>query len=106
MFIDGAGSIPGLTYLGPQGVRSRIGVFSVSVEGLEPAELAGLLERGFGILTRPGLHCAPHAHEAMGTARLGGAARFSFGPFLSVQDVKYATDALAEVAGSRALASR
>ena len=35
------------------------------------------------------------------TSALGGTTRLSFGPFLSVQDVKYAADALAEVASNR-----
>jgi selenocysteine lyase/cysteine desulfurase len=98
MFIDGAGSIDGLRYFGPQGVRDRVGVFSVRLETWEPVELAAVLESHYGILTRPGLHCAPLIHQAIGTKSIGGATRFSFGPFLSMQDVKYATDALAEIA--------
>jgi selenocysteine lyase/cysteine desulfurase len=108
--------IEGLRLLGPQGVTGRVGVFSVVAEGLAPGELASRLEDRFGVLTRPGLHCAPHVHSTFGTspeaigpdttdphttgrstADLAGATRFSVGPFLTVQDVKYATDALAEV---------
>jgi cysteine desulfurase family protein len=100
MFIDGVGNVEGLRYYGPQGVRDRCGVFSVRVEGFEPYELAAVLESQYGILTRPGLHCAPLAHAALKTMECGGTTRFSFGPFLSVQDVKYATDALAEIAMS------
>jgi cysteine desulfurase/selenocysteine lyase len=104
-FIEGVSDIEGLTYYGPQGVRNRIGVFSVRVEGYEPHELSGVLEGHYGILTRSGIHCAPLAHEAIGTAASGGTTRLSFGPFLSVQDVKFATDALSEVAASRIVAS-
>lgn len=100
-FIDGVGSIEGLTYFGPQGVKNRVGVFSVRVAGFDPLDLARALEEDFGILTRPGLHCAPLIHEAIGTAATGGTTRLSFGPFLSKQDVKFATDALAEVAAHR-----
>ena len=101
-FIDGASDVEGLTYHGPQGVRDRIGVFSVRVDGYDAHELAVVLETSYGILTRPGIHCAPLAHAALGTADCGGTTRLSFGPFLSKQDVKYATDALAEIAMSRA----
>ncbi len=101
-FIDGVGDVEGLRYFGPQGVRNRIGVFSVRVEGYDPHELSAVLEGHYGILTRSGIHCAPLAHGAIGTACLGGTTRLSFGPFLSKQDVKYATDALAEIASSRA----
>lgn len=101
-FIDGVGGVEGLTYYGPQGVRNRLGVFSVRIDGLEPYELAAILESSYGILTRPGLHCAPLAHNAIGTTQFGGTTRFSFGPFLTKQDVHYTTHALAEIAMSRA----
>jgi cysteine desulfurase/selenocysteine lyase len=97
-FIEGVSDIAGLTYYGPRGPRNRIGVFSVRVNGYDPHELSAVLESSYGILTRPGIHCAPLAHEAIGTAALGGTTRFSFGPFVSVQDVQYATDALAQIA--------
>jgi selenocysteine lyase/cysteine desulfurase len=101
-FIDGVGDVEGLTYYGPQGVKDRIGVFSIRVDGFAPHELSAILEANYGILTRSGIHCAPLCHQALGTADRGGATRFSFGPFLSKQDVSFATDALAEIASSRA----
>ena len=98
----------GLIYYGPQGVKDRCGAFSVHVEGYDsPATLSEVLEQEFGILTRSGIHCAPLAHQTIGTHALGGTTRLSFGPFLSVQDVRYACDALAQVcenAVDRALA--
>lgn len=97
-FIEGASDIRGLKYFGPPGVKDRVGVFSVRIDGLDPQELAGILETSYGILTRPGIHCAPLAHQAIGTAALGGTTRFSFSAFLSQQDVNYATDCLAEIA--------
>lgn len=100
-FIEGVGNIEGLTYFGPQGVRNRVGVFSVRIDGYEPIELSAILESHYGILTRSGIHCAPFAHETLGTAKLGGTTRFSFGPFLSKPDIKFATDALAEIAMNR-----
>jgi cysteine desulfurase family protein len=97
-FIDGISGVEGLSYFGPHGAKNRLGVFSVVVEGLEPHELAAVLESNYGILTRAGIHCAPLAHQAIGTAAAGGATRLSFGPFLSGQDVQFAADALADVA--------
>lgn len=97
-FIDGVSGIDGLTYYGPPGVKHRLGVFSVTIDGFTPHELAAVLETHYGILTRPGIHCAPLAHQSIGTADLGGTTRFSFGPFLTKQDVKFATDCLAEIA--------
>jgi len=97
-FIEGLDGITGLTYFGPQSVRDRIGVFSVRLDCMGAADLSTALEEHYGILTRAGLHCAPLVHRAIGTADLGGTTRFSFGPFLSRQDVSFATDALAQIA--------
>ena len=99
-FLEGVSDIPGLTYFGPQGVRNRIGVFSVRIEGYDPHELSAVLEGSYGILTRSGIHCAPLAHGAIGTADCGGTTRISFSPFHSKQDVKFVTDALADVASA------
>ena len=99
-FIDGVDGVEGLAYYGPQGVKNRVGVFAVRIEGFDPHELSAILEAHYGVLTRSGIHCAPLCHEALGTASCGGATRFSFGPFLTKQDVKYATDALAEIAAT------
>ncbi len=104
-FLEGVSNIEGLTYFGPQGVRHRIGVFTIKIDGYDPQELSAILESQFGILTRSGIHCAPLAHAAIGTLQSGGATRFSFGPFLSKQDVKFATDALGEIAMNRVSAS-
>ena len=65
---------------------------------MEPLKLADLLEREHGVLTRPGLHCAPLAHKHLGTVALGGTTRLSFGPFLSPADVEYAAGALTKIA--------
>ncbi len=96
-FLGGISDIPGLTLYGPQGVGGRIGVFSVRVDGYEPQELSAVLESEFGLLTRSGIHCAPHIHRAMGTLDGGGTTRLSFGPFTTKQDVRFAADALAQV---------
>src|SRR5205823_4494078 len=90
--------VDGLRYYGPQGIRNRMGVFSVRVDGLDPLKLAEQLEREYGILTRAGLHCAPLAHTHLGTIDSGGTTRLSFGPFLTVLDIKYVADAVAKIA--------
>jgi len=92
------GDMPGLNWYGPQGVKNRCGVFAVRVEGYDqPQTLSDVLESRYGILTRSGIHCAPLAHQTFGTHQIGGMTRFSFGPFLTTQDVKYASDALGQL---------
>jgi selenocysteine lyase/cysteine desulfurase len=88
----------GLRWFGPRDVGQRVGVFSVRIDGLEPAELSATLESRFGILTRSGLHCAPYAHRTIGTYETGGTTRLALGPFLHKADVDAAMDALADIA--------
>ena len=106
LFVEDQGSLtvahllvdqPGLRLLGPPTLEGRCGVFSVVTDVLSPARLAADLEREHGILTRPGLHCAPGAHRTMSTHDAGGATRLSLGPFLTEQDVDVASMALAEI---------
>lgn len=113
-FINSIRQIDGLRYLGPQSIERRVGVFSVRLPGLEPMQLAALLEKDFGILTRAGLHCAPSAHTTMGTHTSAttdphgpaGTTRFSFGPFLSVENISFCGEALASVAAGAAAVGR
>ncbi len=91
-------AIPGLRLFGPTRAEERVGVFSVRVEGFEPAELSAILEESYGVLTRSGLHCAPLAHETIGTLATGGTTRLSLGPFLNDEDTAAAAEALREIA--------
>jgi cysteine desulfurase family protein len=81
--------MPGLTLYGPRTLEHRCGVFSVRVDGFaRPVDLSNALEQRFGILTRPGIHCAPLAHKTVGSFALGGTTRMSFGPFTTLEHVK------------------
>ena len=97
-FLAATEGVDGLRVYGPRNVSDRSGVFSVNVAGLEPMQLAAELEGRFGILTRPGLHCAPLAHRAIGTFPKG-TCRLSFGAFTTLEEVEYAAGALRELAG-------
>jgi cysteine desulfurase / selenocysteine lyase len=102
-FLEATESVEGLTCYGPPRLEDRVGVISVRVDGFEPQELAAVLESSFGILTRAGLHCAPLAHQSIGTLNIGGTTRLSFGPFVTMKDVKFAAEALTHIAVSRPL---
>jgi selenocysteine lyase/cysteine desulfurase len=95
---DRSGPLAGLSLLGPDRVEDRTGIFSLTHATLSPAELALTLETEFGVLARPGVHCAPRAHRALGTST--GALRLSLGPFISADDVRHTLDALAAVCRS------
>ncbi|MEG3014104.1 MAG: aminotransferase class V-fold PLP-dependent enzyme [Cetobacterium sp.] len=71
-------------------------VVSLNMVGIDSADLASVLDEEFGIMVRPGFHCAPLAHKAIGTYEIG-TVRFSFGFFNSLEDVKYAIEALKNI---------
>jgi cysteine desulfurase family protein len=100
-FLKGARDIPGLTVYGPAEASRRVAVLSVRLKGYAPLELAHKLFESSGVMTRAGLHCAPGAHQAIGTYPIGST-RFSFGYFTSAQDVDAALSALTQLAPSLA----
>lgn len=97
-FMEQTCNIEGLTVYGPSSPQDRVAVFSVRVDGFAPSELAALLETDFGILTRPGIHCAPLAHRTIGTTSHDGTTRLSFGAYNTEADVERCTDALRQMA--------
>ncbi len=101
LFMKITDGIEGLTVYGPRDIAHRAGVFSVNIVGAPPGELARLLEMSWekipAILTRPGVHCAPLAHETIGT-HPGGTCRLSFGPVTTAGHVRTAAEALVEMA--------
>lgn len=96
--IKGLSATDGLDWFGPRDVTQRVGVFSVRVAGLDPHELSTILETSYGVLSRSGLHCAPLAHQTIGTLDVGGTTRLSLGPFVGPEDVEVALGALGAIA--------
>lgn len=61
--------IDGVTVYGDYGVKAP--VVLINKEGFSPNRLSSLLS-DHGICTRGGLHCAPTAHEVLGSGKEGG----------------------------------
>ncbi|MBT3401321.1 MAG: aminotransferase class V-fold PLP-dependent enzyme [Rhodospirillaceae bacterium] len=99
LFLSATADIDGLTVYGPRDVADRTGVFSVTIAGLTCHQLADKLEADFGILTRPGIHCAPFAHQTIGTHPTG-TCRLSFGAFTTHDHVQSAANALRQIVNS------
>lgn len=69
---------------------------SFRIAGLGPEAVAVRLERDFGILCRPGLHCAPTAHRHLGTLP-DGTVRLSPGWGNTPDDIRAAVRAIESV---------
>ncbi|MFG0242503.1 MAG: aminotransferase class V-fold PLP-dependent enzyme [Phycisphaerales bacterium JB054] len=91
---------------GPTDPARRVGVFAITHERLTPAELAGALEARAGVLGRAGLHCAPGAHDSIGTTASGGACRLSVGPMTTADQVRAACACLGEIASAGGASGR
>jgi cysteine desulfurase family protein len=76
----------------------RVGTVSFRSAALPAAELGGILDEAFDIAIRPGLHCAPYIHRALGT-HPEGTVRVSPGPFNTEEDIDRTVRALAEIVG-------
>ena len=96
-FLEGARAVSGRVVYGPARAEDREPVFSVRMEGLDPHELAAALDVECGLLTRAGLHCAPLAHQTIGTLP-AGTTRLSFGALNSIEHVHAALEGLARMA--------
>ena len=79
--------------IGLPGAGNRAGVVSIQTPGHDLSEIADALDETHAISTRVGLHCAPSAHQTLGTFPTG-TIRFSFGFFNTEDEVDYAADAL------------
>ncbi len=88
--------IGGYEVFGHRDMTRRVGTLSLRSESLPAAEIGGILDQAFEIAIRPGLHCAPYIHRAIGTFP-DGAVRVSPGPFNTTHDIDTLANALAEI---------
>ena len=96
-FLEGLQSIDGINIVGKQNIQDRTAVVSIAIDGMDPASIAYELESTYHIMTRVGLHCAPRAHQTLGTYP-EGTVRFSFGYANTLKDVESALSALHRIA--------
>lgn len=92
-FLEGLQTIDVVNIVGKQDIQDRTAVVSITIDGMDPANIAYELESTYHIMTRVGLHCAPRAHQTLGTYP-EGTVRFSFGYANTHEDVESALSAL------------
>ncbi|ATW24313.1 aminotransferase class V-fold PLP-dependent enzyme [Candidatus Formimonas warabiya] len=78
---------------GPMNTLKQAPVVSLNIRGMDSSEVAYELDSKYDIAVRPGLHCAPLAHETIGTLEQG-TVRFSIGYFNTKENVDQAVNAL------------
>ncbi len=95
-FYEGVKAIEGVTVYGDFS-RMRSPVVALNIKDYDSSAVSDELSEYYGIATRPGAHCAPRMHIALGT-REQGAVRFSFAYFNTEEEVEAAIAAVKEIA--------
>ena len=95
-FYRGVKDLPNVTVYGDFS-RDRSAIVSLNIGGYDSGSVSDALSEDYGIATRPGAHCAPRMHRALGTEKQG-AVRFSFSWFNTEDEIDTAIRAIAELA--------
>ena len=93
---QGLEAIDGVTLHGTTSLENRLPVLSLTIRGMDPADVGMMLDVDFNIASRTGLQCAPLIHQQMGTGERG-TVRLSVGPTNRPSDVDAAIDAVREI---------
>ena len=96
-FYDGVKDIPGVKIYGDFSNWNRTAVVTLNLGDYDSGEVSDALWEDYEIATRPGAHCAPLMHMALGTVDQG-AVRFSFSWFNTEEEVDTAINAMKELA--------
>ena len=95
-FYQGVAAIDGVTVYGDFDA-ARTAVVTLNIHDYDSSAVSDELAEYYDIATRPGAHCAPRMHRALGTTDRG-AVRFSFAWFNTEAEVDKAIAAVKEMA--------
>lgn len=96
-FYEGVKDIPNVTIYGDFSGKERCAIVALNIGDYDSSEVSDALLTEYQISTRPGGHCAPLMHEALGTVEQG-AVRFSFAHYNTEEEVDFAIKAVRELA--------
>jgi cysteine desulfurase family protein len=95
-FLKGLSGIKDIKIYGRKDIFNRAPVVSIDIEDRDLSDIAYILDNKYGIQTRVGLHCAPIAHQTLGTYPRG-TIRFSFGHNNDLEEIEYCLHVLKEI---------
>ena len=96
-FYEGVKDIPNVKVYGDFCTKDRCAIVTLNIGDYDSSEVSDELLMEYDISTRPGAHCAPLMHEALGTVEQG-AVRFSFSHYNTDEEVDTAIRAIRELA--------
>lgn len=96
-FYEQAREILGVTIYGDFSQKNRSPIVALNIRDYDSGVVSDVLANDYDIATRPGAHCAPLMHQALGTVEQG-IVRFSFSHFNTKEEINIAINALNEIA--------
>ena len=90
---DAIKALPGIRVYGNLGKKERCPILCLNLYDYDSAAVSDELFTRFGIVTRPGGHCAPLMHIALNNVEQGSV-RFSFSHFNTEEEVDQAIRAM------------
>ena len=96
-FYQAVSALDGVTVYGDFSQARRSAIVALNIRDYDSAAVSDELSETYGIATRPGAHCAPRMHQALGTTDRG-AVRFSFSWFNTQEEVDEAIRAIGQLA--------
>ncbi|MDF2504176.1 MAG: cysteine desulfurase family protein [Clostridium sp.] len=96
---NGIKNIPKVKIYGDFSTTLRAPIVSLNIADYDSKDISQELSDTYDIATRPGAHCAPLIHKALGTENQG-AVRFSFSYFNTTQEIETAINAVKNLANS------
>ena len=103
ILLNGLAGVSGISIFGNGDPDRQVPVVSFRMDGLDPQEVASVLDSTYRIQLRAGLHCAPRMHQWLGTGATGGTIRMSLGWSTTVEQIDMSVQALNEIASSLVL---
>jgi cysteine desulfurase/selenocysteine lyase len=85
--LEGLMGMQNISLFGPAAEKERGGIVSFTVDGMDPSMIGFTLDHDYDIEVRTGLHCAPGAHQTIGTYPTG-TVRVSPGWFTTEEEIE------------------
>lgn len=96
-FYNGIKDLDNVVCYGPMQATYRCPIITLNIGSVDSSLISDRLLSDFDIATRSGAHCAPLAHDALGTSEQG-AVRFSLSHFTTTEEIDQAIAAIHQLA--------